>query len=285
MILSFKNMFHLFIFLQLWGSLHLLFYNRSALGKNLNLPHREFAHGEDTEKKATEEEIKYFFPGGSYSIYITNLTDYEGNDDYITPEDIESMNIVNSKGNLVDAKDIFETVETENGLMFKRKKNIEGYKLIKESYKPGYTSQSYCINATPQPENLILDNNFIVRLYDKNDRIISEYRLRDYTALDSSTTRNKIKSQGSTEANWLYGILELPPKDQKEGLKYRVVRLDSRGKPKLYLWDLNLGKPYQYYLWEESLPPYSEYKNWEYSEESGCYVKSKKIMSDQIIVE
>ncbi len=296
--LRFKSLFCLFVIFQ-FGGFCLFSYSDSAGGENLS--HGELSHEEITEerkdikKRASEEEIKYFFPGGRYEIYITYLTNYENMDDYIDPENIKDMNIVDLEGRLADREDIFERVETEDGQMFKRKTNIEGYKLIREAYWIGRSSTSYCTKVRPDIllKHLILDDNFVSRLYDKNDKVISEYQMRnseifpiDYT-YTPTTVRNTIKPQGWTRA-WLSGMLELPPKDQREGLTYRVVRLDSNRQPKLYFWNLKLGKPSQRYLWEEPLPPYSEYKNWDYYEDEkneGCYTKSRIGGPDQIILQ
>ena len=67
------------------------------------------------------------------------------------------------------------------------------------------------------------------------------------------------------------GMLNLPQKNQREGLKYRVLRLEKNGKPKPYLYPEAYKYPLKYYLIEEPLPPYSEYKNWRYAKKSCCY--------------
>jgi len=84
---------------------------------------------------------------------------------------------------------------------------------------------------------------------------------------DPKAAQNKL---GYSSDASLIGMLELPPKGQREGLKYRVVRLDSNGNPRPYL-KRGVEKPYQYYLWEEPLPIYSEYENWGHVEGGDCY--------------
>ena len=276
-----KNIFCLLIFS--FGSLYLLSCNKNVSPKQFT-ENTQLSISEDVPiKKASEEEIKYFIPRGSYDINIEDLSSYEGgDDDYINPNEIKTMGIVDLKGNLVDKEDIFETVKTEDGLMLKRKINIEGYKLIGESYQPGAGSKSYCtkVHSNVLLKNLIFDDNLFVKLYDKNNKVISENIVRNSYVLpiekylkDPSSVQHKIKPKGRTEAV-LAGVLKLPPKEQRVGLKYFIIRLDTNGKPKPFLW--SLGKPYELHLWEESLEPYSEYKNWDYHENeySACYFKS-----------
>ena len=69
----------------------------------------------------------------------------------------------------------------------------------------------------------------------------------------------------------LIGMLKLPKKSKRKGLKYRVLRLDENGNPKPYLYEGAYKYSFQYYLYEDPLPPYSEYKYWNYSKETGCY--------------
>ena len=243
-------------------------------------------------KKATEEEIKYFITAGRYEINIEDLSSYEDRyDNYIDPDEIKTMGIVDTKGNLVNREDIFDTVKTEDGLMFKRKINIEGYKAIKENYY-GADSKSYCAKTHSKLmlENLIFDDSLFAKLYDKNNKIISENIIRNSYVFpiekylkDPSSVQHKIKPEGWTDTV-LRGVLKLPPKGQREGLKYRIIRLDANGKPKSFLW--RLGKPYNLHAWEEPIEPFSEYKNWDYfeNEYNSCYVKSylPSSESDQI---
>ena len=136
-----------------------------------------------------------------------------------------------------------------------------------------FYQKQYCKKPRPVvlPEDLILDDNFVVRLYDKTGKVISEYKMRNYLAFEDYKKDPKAaqkKLTDSTDAS-LIGLLTLPPKSQTEGLRYRVVRLDKEGNPSPYLEE---GvKTYKDYIWEEELPPYSEYKTWSYNKWTGCY--------------
>ena len=151
--------------------------------------------------------------------------------------------------------------------------------MIEEFYRPGvFKIKFYCKKIQPEniPEDLILDDNFIVRLYDKNDKVIDEYKMRNRANMETYKTnpeiyQKKIGRLGVSSAS-LIGMLKLPPKNQREGLKYHVLRLDEEGRPKPYFYQGAYKYPLQYYLFEAPLPPYSEYKNWGYSEETDCYI-------------
>ena len=244
----------------------------------------------DLENRPKEEEIKYFFPTGSYDLNINDLNywelfdidydkDYDDGYDYIYSRIIEKgSNIMDLKGNILSALDIrnrFEMVEAEDVMYYRTRTNIEGYQTINESYTLGAVKVThYCTKKLPTAisEDLILDNNFIIRLYDKNDKIIDEHKMRNFVADEDykkDPASYKITDSG-TDA-WLMGMLKLPSKGQREGLKYRVLRLDKNGKPKPYLYQGAYKYPYQYYLHEAPLPPYSEYKYWYYNSSSGCY--------------
>ncbi|MCZ0931592.1 MAG: hypothetical protein OXJ52_00340 [Oligoflexia bacterium] len=246
----------------------------------------------DLKNRPKEEEIKYFFPTGSYSLDIDELDyeelpdisydrDYDDGYDYINRYTVEEgWNIMDLKGNLLselDMRNRFERVEVKDVVYYRTKTNIEGYQTINESYTLGAVKIThYCTKIKPiaVPEDLILDDNFIVRLYDKNDEIIDEYKMRNFVAVedykrDPVGSQNKITDSG-TDA-WLIGMLKLPPRSKRKGLKYRVLRLDKNGNPKPHLYEGAYKHPYQYYLYEDPLPPYSEYKYWYYNSSSGCY--------------
>ena len=285
-----KNIIYLFIFFLVWSSLYFLSCRRDTIKRELPEHPEHTEDLGDMQNRAKEEEIKYFFPIGWYVLYMEDLDidDYLPDGYLLYPEDIrDKEHIVDSKGEIVDVKSLLKSAEkvvVDGAPMLKIKTNIEEYEVIEEFYHivggPSSPRKYYCTKkrAKALPEDLILDDNFVVRLYDKNDKVISEYKMRnevhpiDYKK-DPLAAQNKLEYYGTTHAN-LIGMLELPPKGQREGLKYRVVRLDSKGKPKPYLYE-GAKKPYQYYLWEEALVPYSEYKNWYYSEESGCYSYSQ----------
>ena len=259
------------------------------------------------ETKALEEEIQYFFIGAGYDVYIEKLDDiiYDGYDsyqeylemvnsaneiypiDYIDVDNIRYMHPIDSQGNLVNITEILEPLETEDGLFLKPKKDITGYKLMKEVYRHGDNNfKAYCKDTKLKNlgENLIFDHTLFMRLYNRNNQVLSENQMRtdidhDLSYLPSFSM--KIKPLGTTEVK-LVGALKLPPKEQRGGLKYQTVRLDSNGNPKPFLWDLQKNnkyyytgvprRPYQYYLYESELEPYSEYKNWPYSKKTGCYI-------------
>ena len=289
-----KNIIYLFIFFLVWSSLYFLSCRRNTI--KWELPEYIEVLG-DMQNRAKEEEIKYFFPIGWYILYMEELyiEDYLPDGYLISPKEIKEEDIiVDSKEEIVDVKSLLESAEkvvVDGAPMLKIKTDIEEYGAIEESYHiEGVVSSSrkyYCTKkqAEALPEDLILDDNFVVRLYDKNDKVISEYKMRnevhpiDYKK-DPLAAQNKLEYSVNTHAN-LIGMLELPPKGQREGLKYLVVRLDSKGKPKPYLYK-GAKKPYQYYLWEEALVPYSEYKNWKYSKELGCYIYSHRKIDIQL---
>ena len=253
----------------------------------------------DLKNRPKEEEIKYFLPTGSYDLRISALSSsssssssssvdaYETGYDrtesysYVYPEDLEGQNVIDPKGNILselDKKQLFEKVVFYGDLFYKTKIDPNKYNIIDEWYTLGAVeSMFYCkeVQLEVFPEDIILDDNFRVRLYDKNDEVIDEYKMRNTMHLETykknpERYQKKITARGVSSAS-LIGVLKLPPKDQREGLKYRVLRLDKKGQPKPYLYEGADKYPYQYYLREETLPPYLEYKYWRYSKETGCY--------------
>ena len=272
-----KNLYTWTTVFLLVGSLYVISCSRNK-EKPLRADHRQ---PENIALKTDEEEVKYFFVGGEYDISIKNLSDYENNwydeDNLVTidPYDLEDWNIVDPEGNLVYAEDLFEVVNTEDGPMFKKTRDMTGYKLINEVYRLGRSHKLYCpkVDTDDKLEDLIFDDKLLVRLYDKNNKIISENKMRRAKSYDnfSYNFAPKIKPEGTTEV-WLLGMLKLPPKSERDSLKYRVVRLDESGNPKPYL--ISDREPNEYYHWEESLESYSEYSTWNYHEKSGCYTKS-----------
>ena len=247
----------------------------------------------DLWDRPKEEEIKYFFPTGRYSLSVSPLRYYYKIDgySYVFPGDVEGKNIIDPKGNLLselDIRNMFEESESgfeedEGEIFYKTKERINTYKytVIDEFYSLGGSKFThYCTKQKPEtaPEDLILDDNFIIRLYDKNDKIIDEHKMRNRVYIEDYK-KNPLEYQNKiidsrTDAR-LIGMLKLPPKSyQRKGLKYRVLRLDEKGEPKPYLYEGAYKYPYQYYLREETLPPYSEYKYWHYSKETGCYSKA-----------
>ena len=252
----------------------------------------------ELKNRAKEEEINYFFATGSYRIstgalkrhiefiddHIEDLDKYpdypKGLEGYIDPEYLDKNNVVDTKGNIVDIRPLLKLVATEYGPMFTGVKNInlEEYKIIEEYYsvRTTFYHKFYCKQKVPRaiPEDLIFDDNLVIRLYDKNDKIIDEYKMRnevnfeDYKR-DPVSQYNKVGSWGGGKAR-LIGMLKLPPKNKRKGLKYRVLRLDKQGKPLVHYRSPLENKPHQYYIFEETLPPYSEYKYWDYSS-GGCY--------------
>ena len=242
-------------------------------------------------QKPTEEEIKYFFPTGHYDLDIEQLGYQEETEgyNYIFTDDLENKNIIDPKGNLlslVDIKNLFQistiegefAEEYEGELFYKTKIDPYKYYIIEEVYNLGFAeTKFFCKNQKPEalPKDLILDDNFIVRLYNKNNKVLDQHKMRNDSHFESYKEKpelyqKKITYEGVGIAH-LIGMLKLPPKNKREGLKYRVLRLDKNGKAKPYLYPEAYKYPLQYYLWEESLPPYSEYKNWDYDKESGCY--------------
>ena len=287
--LLFKSLLYLLI--SALGGLCFFSCNENTSPKEFSKNDQLSISKDEPTRKAAEEEINYFFIAGKYDINIEDLSSYEDLYDHIDPDNIKTMNIVDTEGNLVNREDIFEVIKTEDGPMFKRKVNIEGYKLIEENYY-GANSKSYCVKLQPDSvlENLIFDDNLFVKLYDKDNEIISESIIRNSYVLpvekylkDPSSVQHKIKPKGTTEAV-LKGVLKLSPKGQREGLKYRIIRLDANGNPRPFLW--SFGKPYDFHVWEEPIEPFSEYKNWDYfeNEYNICYVKSylPSSRSDQI---
>ena len=252
---------------------------------------------EETQRKATEEEIQYFLPGGRYALNIEGLSidDYINSEWYIREEDInKDMKVINREGNVVDLWSQLELVELDDDPYFKTSVNIEGYKTIDESYGPSLEPTRFCTGISPEvlPEKLIVDDNFLARLYDKNGKVISEYkikRLRGRMWIRGTREMEDMKGVGGISffardyygyTNiWMRGILKLPPKGQREGLKYRILWLDKNGNPRPYLYE-GAKEPYQYYLREEVLPPYSEYKNWSYYEDEktgvSCYTTARR---------
>ena len=241
----------------------------------------------DLENRATEEEIQYFFPTGRYQVNIDSLSYYDSYDwmedgySYIYAPSIDGKIFIDLKENVLSALDIrsmLEKVELDNDPYYRIKTNninsITKYRTIDEWYGKQIRTQ-YCKTKRDIPEGLIFDDNFIARLYDKNNKMLDEYKMRnvvnskDYKR-DPIKYQNKLGDSSSASA-WLIGMLKLPPKSQREGLKYRVLRLNENGKPKPYLYEEAYKYPYQYYLLEETLPPYSEYKYWKYVSSSGCY--------------
>ena len=253
----------------------------------------------ELKNRAKEEEINYFFTTGSYHISIRSLErhieyiddhvedwdkypDYpKGFEGYIDPEDLETKNVVDTEGNIVDIRSLLKLVATEYGPMFTGVKNIntEEYKIIDEYYsmRATFYYKFYCKKKelSVLPEDLIFDDNLVIRLYDKNDKIIDEYKMRnevnfeDYKR-DPVSKYNKVGSWGGGKAR-LIGMLKLPPKNKRKGLKYRVLRLDKQGKPLTYYRSPLENKPHQYYIFEKTLPSYSEYKYWDYGS-GGCYI-------------
>lgn len=237
--------------------------------------------------KPLEEEIKYFFPKGTYRLSTFNLSYHDEMDGYtyIDTEEIEyEWNIVDLKGKVLNALDIrnhFEKVELDDDSYYRTKFDIEEYRAVKEGYSLRGSTAYYCTKVMPEvlPEDLIFYDNLIARLYDKNGKIIDEYKMRnrvnygDYKK-NPERYRNKM-GDFRGRAPYLMSMLKLPPKNEREGLKYRVLRLDKKGKPRPYLYEgAYKYPPLQYYLYEELLPPYSEYsKNWRYSEKMGCYIE------------
>ena len=263
-----------------------------------------YSHGKstDTSKEIPEEEIQYFFPAGGYYIEkydlysatsdeeivlsISSSKEFEELDWYMDWDRIKYKTIVDQKDNIIDKTGFLSTLEKvmiDGSVMFKiegkeKKALVDSYDFMEEGYdnerESTFAFKLFCTKPQPEalPEDLIFDDNFVVKLYDKNNKVISEYKMRnrinyeDYKR-DPKAAQNKL---GYSSNASLIGMLKLPPKGQREGLKYRVVRLDANGNPRPYL-KRGVEKPYQHYLWEEPLPLYSEYKNWDYSEESGCY--------------
>lgn len=225
---------------------------------------------QDINKKPSEEEIKYLIPIGRYQIYVTDLIDYKRKyeivDGYIEPWVVTSVKILDAKGNIADVKNLVDIVETADmGTMFKFNGNIEGYKVISEHYDIRNVDEFYCTKIIPEtiPEDLIFDNNFMIRLYDENDEVISEYVMRNnvnFEKYKKNPKRYITKSNGSTQDVFLIGVLKLPPKEQRENLKYRVVRLHPNGKT---------------YYRERKLAPYSLYKGFNFYQGSGCYSLSR----------
>lgn len=223
-----------------------------------------------TEIKPSEEKIKYVFPVGRYQIDIINLVDYkkshEDADGYIEPWKINKEKIVDANGNITNIMDIVTVVETQHmGTMFQFNRNIEGYKIVRKAYDVRNIDEFYCTKVQPEtiPEDLIFDNSLIVRLYDKNNNVISENPMRkniDFEDYKKNPQKYKIKPYGSTQDVFLIGMLELPPKEQRQGLKYRVVNLSSREE--------------ESHL-EKELTPYSVYNRFNFFQESGCYSHSR----------
>ena len=287
MSLFFKRGFYLE--LLFFSALVFISCEKNVLSKQASLKPGKLA--EETQRKATEEEIQYFLPGGRYTLSISRLRsrfdDYIDSEWYIREEDIgKDIKVINREGNVVDLWSQLELVDIEGDPYFKTSVNIEGYKTIDESYWPSLEPTLFCTGTSPEvlPEKLILDDNFLARLYDKNGKVISEFKMRNDAVRPIEynkyplAPRNTIKSHGFTRA-WVFGMLKLPPKGQREGLKYRIVRLDKNGNPRPYLYE-GAKKPYQYYLREEVLPPYSEYKNWSYYEDEktgvSCYTTARR---------
>lgn len=242
---------------------------------------------------ATEEEIKYFFPTGHYDLRVLQMgaTDEADGYNYVRLNYVEDQNIIDPKGNLLsvlDVKRLFQKSEFEGEfaedyegeLFYKTKVDPYKYYRINERYSlGGARTKFYCTKAQPTtvPKDLIFDDNFVVRLYDKNNNILDEHKMRNNVNFEDykrnpASKYNKMES--SRASAWLIGMLKLPPKNKREGLKYRVLRLDKNGKPKPYLYEGAYKYPLQYYLKEEPLLSYSEYKKWEYTKETGCYSRS-----------
>ena len=248
----------------------------------------------DLENRPKEEEIKYFFPTGYYRLIRSSLDyrslssidkdkDYDDEYSYMFyPSVIEDGdNIIDAKGNILSVLDIrnrFEKVELfKDEFFYRTKTNLKGYKAIDEIYGE-QTFKYYCKEIQPEavPEGLIFDDNFIIRLYTKDNKIIDEYKMRNEVNIedykrDPKGYQNKMGDDHYRASARLIGMLKLPPKNQREGLKYRVLRLDENGKPKPYLYQGAYKYPYRYYMNEYNLPPYFEYKHWTYSSSSGCY--------------
>ena len=252
----------------------------------------------ELKNRAKEEEINYFFTTGFYDLSIRSLErhikyiddhveDWDDYPDYpkgfkggIYPEVLENRNIVDKKGNIVDIKPFLKLVDTEGHgpLLTKIESiNVEEYKTIKELYnlRGTFYHKFYCKTTEPRviPEDLIFDDNLVVRLYDKNNKILDEYKMRNQVNFeeyksDPVSKQKRIHNWGG-EAR-LIGMLKLPPKHKRKGLKYRVLKLDKQGKPLVYYRSPSKNKPQRYYLLEETLPPYSEYKYWDYGA-GGCY--------------
>ncbi|MCZ0932154.1 MAG: hypothetical protein OXJ52_03265 [Oligoflexia bacterium] len=144
------------------------------------------------------------------------------------------------KGNILSELDVrnrFKKVEVEGDLYYRTKTNMEGYQTIDESYTSKAIKVTfYCkkILPTAVSEELILDDNFIIRLYDKKGKVIDERKMRNFVAVEDyrkDPVSYKITDSG-TDAWSLIGMLKLPPKSRREGLKYRVLRLDEKWETK-----------------------------------------------------
>ena len=250
----------------------------------------------DLENRPKEEEIKYFFPKGYYrldrdSLDYWNLSEVDSDKDYddeysylVSNRHLieDGTNIIDAKGNILsvlDIRNMFEKVELfEDEELYRTKTNLKGYQAVDEIYgEQRGDSTYYCKEIRPEavPEDLIFDDNLRIRLYTKDNKIIDEYKMRNEVNIedykrDPKRYQNKMPAYSNASA-WLIGMLKLPPKDQREGLKYRVLRLDENGKPKPYLYQWAYKYPFRYYMNEYNLPPYFEYKHWTYLSSSGCY--------------
>ena len=252
----------------------------------------------ELKNRAKEKDINYFFVTGFYDIstqslemYVDYIDDHvedwdkypdypKGFEAYIDPEDLETNNVVDIKGNIVDIRPFLKLVPTEDGYMYTNIKNIhlDNYNVIKEHYGlfRGESSGFYCKEPQSEilSEDLIFDDNLVIRLYDKNNQIIDESKMRNRVYYiekykkDPKSQKKKM-SDGVGQAH-LIGMLKLPPKHKRKGLKYRVLRLDKEGKPLIYYRSPEENKPPQYYLFEKKLPAYSDYKYWFYTTK-GCY--------------
>ncbi len=252
-----------------------------------------------SEEKPNEEDIKYFFIRMDYEISMWDIdTDdyYDSDSGWVyVPQDIEEeFNIVDSKRNVVDIMKMLKLVkilcddeedecmeepaehgECENHYKYghecyyKTNTNIiEEHKQIAEDYTSKY--KKYCTDFPKNEiEAPIFNDNIRIRLYDRNDKIIAESKVKG----DVSAPKTY---DGRT---YLTGILKLPPKEQREGLKYRIVHLDENGNPKPYLFQ-GVKKPFIYYFLEGDIESYSRIqKYWNYvkNEESNeCYHKPRR---------
>ena len=134
---------------------------------------------------------------------------------------------------MLDIKNLFQKTKIEDDpyyegdLLYKTKIDPYKYYTVEEGYSLGFAeAQFYCKESKNWLEELILDDDFIIRLYDKNGKAIDEYKMRNRVALedyqrDPKAYENKLKEYGSTDA-WLMGMLKLPPKNKRTGLKYRA---------------------------------------------------------------
>ena len=174
---------------------------------------------EGIEEGPKEEEIKYFHIVGRYDLSISplhldrnlwNLYDFGDREDleepyrHWTKEDLESYvyidnfledagfgsyyHYINLQGEPIDVRGLVDQsdfVKHKDGeVFFKLKGNPKNYGTIREYYaiKHGISSlKYYCKEPISEalPEELILYDKLLVRLYDKDNQIISENKIRN----------------------------------------------------------------------------------------------------------